>query len=379
MFKGKNPLVAVSNRIQQQASFDSFHFLELASVRFISSSTAWYIMTQKEGSSAKTRIENIIAEYNDYIDFLNNLEDFIPFFNSQNCCVSRNQMKNAYSNEILDRIFSLKTYSFETEIVRVGDLLYSPKAKMNYAIALQNNEAIIFHSENNELIFPTNNGDLQLLWNKSDDGRDMTESLFNLLYSNKKLASIIDQMSDDEKLDGYQDYFCYDQARYVLDKPDPRLIRCYRLLESLGYITSYNIVTDTELPFLSRDQKSDYSIDLAIVDTSFLNKDALMKERLAILLSSTKEDAEKKKYFLTDSSNHQFLSYEKGRFGGHRKLKKYGKFNCPSALNAIRKGQYVKHRVFFADEETALKAGYAPCGNCMKERYKMWKKGLLAN
>lgn len=379
MFIGKKTLEVVSSRSQQQTELDSFHFLDLESIKFISSSTAWSIMTQEDGSSAKTKLVNNIAEYNDYIDFLNNLEDFMAFFDSQNCCVSRNQMKNAYSNETLDRIFSLKPYPFETEIVRMGNLLYSPKATMNYAIPLNNNERILFHSENNELIFPTNHGDYQLLWNKSDDGRDMIESLFNLLYSYKKFASIIDQMCDDEKSEGYQDYFCYDQARDAMDGPDPRLIRCYRLLESLGYITTYNIVTDTGLPFLSQDQKSDYSIDLAIVDTSFFSKDALMKERLSILLSSTKEEAEKKQYFLTDSSNRQYLSYEKGCFGGHKKLKKYGMFNCPSALNAIRKGQYVKHRVFFADEDTALKAGYAPCGNCMKERYKMWKKGLLFN
>ena len=37
----------------------------------------------------------------------------------------------------------------------------------------------------------------------------------------------------------------------------------------------------------------------------------------------------------------------------------------------MEKWKYVKNRVFFADEETAIAAGYRPCGICMKEEYKM--------
>jgi methylphosphotriester-DNA--protein-cysteine methyltransferase len=31
------------------------------------------------------------------------------------------------------------------------------------------------------------------------------------------------------------------------------------------------------------------------------------------------------------------------------------------------------HRVFFADEATAIAAGYRPCGACLRERYAEWK------
>jgi methylphosphotriester-DNA--protein-cysteine methyltransferase len=37
-------------------------------------------------------------------------------------------------------------------------------------------------------------------------------------------------------------------------------------------------------------------------------------------------------------------------------------------------GSYEKCRVFFKDEETAIAAGYRPCGTCMKEKYKIWKE-----
>ena len=67
------------------------------------------------------------------------------------------------------------------------------------------------------------------------------------------------------------------------------------------------------------------------------------------------------------------LSPKKGTIGGHRKLKIYGRLDCPSALRFIAKGQYVKHRVFFADEDTAISAGFRPCAKCMPEEYARWK------
>ena len=38
----------------------------------------------------------------------------------------------------------------------------------------------------------------------------------------------------------------------------------------------------------------------------------------------------------------------------------------------IAKGHYVSQRVFFADEETAIAAGYRPCANCMPASYARW-------
>lgn len=79
-------------------------------------------------------------------------------------------------------------------------------------------------------------------------------------------------------------------------------------------------------------------------------------------------------YKLLDENGQEYLSEEPGVIGGHRKLKIYGKLDCPSALRYIAKGQYVQYRVFFKDEKTAIAAGYRPCGVCMKEEYKKWKE-----
>jgi methylphosphotriester-DNA--protein-cysteine methyltransferase len=40
------------------------------------------------------------------------------------------------------------------------------------------------------------------------------------------------------------------------------------------------------------------------------------------------------------------------------------------ALRAIANGGYVSHRVFFADEPTAIAAGYRPCGVCHPKEMK---------
>jgi len=57
-----------------------------------------------------------------------------------------------------------------------------------------------------------------------------------------------------------------------------------------------------------------------------------------------------------------------GRFGGNRRSKVYGTFDCPSARRGLERGTYQKNRVFFADEPTAVAAGYRPCGSCMNRR-----------
>ena len=82
----------------------------------------------------------------------------------------------------------------------------------------------------------------------------------------------------------------------------------------------------------------------------------------------------KEKYYtLLDANGKPYQSLEPGKLGGHRRLKIYGRLDCPSALRYIAKGQYVQHRVFFADEEMAIAAGYRPCAVCMRQAYNKWK------
>lgn len=78
-------------------------------------------------------------------------------------------------------------------------------------------------------------------------------------------------------------------------------------------------------------------------------------------------------WMLMGSDGKLFPSIQPGTFGGHRRGKLYGKLDCRAALQAIARGGYVKHRVFFLDEPSAIAAGYRPCAVCMPVEYRQWK------
>jgi methylphosphotriester-DNA--protein-cysteine methyltransferase len=80
-----------------------------------------------------------------------------------------------------------------------------------------------------------------------------------------------------------------------------------------------------------------------------------------------------KQYRLIGADGREYLSSTPGTLGGHRRTKGYGRLDCRVALSWIAKGHYVRHRVFFADEATAIAAGYRPCAVCMPEKYRAWK------
>jgi hypothetical protein len=88
---------------------------------------------------------------------------------------------------------------------------------------------------------------------------------------------------------------------------------------------------------------------------------------------STPEPREAKQYTLLDANRRPYMSSIPGLLGGHRKSKLYGQLNCPAALRAIAAGGYARHRVFFADEATAVAAGYRPCAVCMPDAYQAWR------
>lgn len=79
------------------------------------------------------------------------------------------------------------------------------------------------------------------------------------------------------------------------------------------------------------------------------------------------------RYRLIGAGGAPYMSATPGTLGGHRGARIYGRLDCTSARRAIDKGGYVSHRVFFADEATAVAAGYRPCARCLPDRYRAWK------
>lgn len=80
-----------------------------------------------------------------------------------------------------------------------------------------------------------------------------------------------------------------------------------------------------------------------------------------------------RRFTLLSPDGTPYASATPGTLGGHRRSKIYGRLDCPGALRWIARGAYVTHRVFFADEATAIAAGYRPCANCLPRQYAVWK------
>jgi len=83
-----------------------------------------------------------------------------------------------------------------------------------------------------------------------------------------------------------------------------------------------------------------------------------------------------KLYYLTGPDGEEVLSAVPGTLGGNRRRKIYGRLDCRSAFGSLPTG-YAKHRVFFADEATAIAAGYRPCGTCMQVEYAAWVEAAM--
>ena len=81
-------------------------------------------------------------------------------------------------------------------------------------------------------------------------------------------------------------------------------------------------------------------------------------------------------YTLLGADGRPYRSSSPGTLGGHRRTRVYGRLDCLSALRAIANGGYARHRVFFADEPTAIAAGYRPCSICLPAEHERWRNAL---
>ena len=83
-----------------------------------------------------------------------------------------------------------------------------------------------------------------------------------------------------------------------------------------------------------------------------------------------------KQYRLIGPNGQEVLSDVPGTLGGNRRRRIYGRLDCRSAVGSLPTG-YARVRVFFADEATALAAGFRPCGTCMREAYRDWVEASM--
>ena len=152
-----------------------------------------------------------------------------------------------------------------------------------------------------------------------------------------------------------------------------KIMRC----ESESGSHYYNLINDKIVDLTVSQFKTLPNYETGIERTrEYLLSNEDTKKRYKLLLERVKENFlkyGKKDYKLLTKSG-TVLSKVPGTLGGNKKLKIYGKLDCKSALNWLKKGYYVDNRVFFQSEEVAQELGYRPCGVCMKKEYKLWKE-----
>ncbi len=319
-----------------------------------------------EQSKAVVSLRRDVEEYNTYLDNLEKIPGFLQFFQEHGYCVSREDVTQKWSKEIADQVFSLRRYRFYTELVISCGYLMDVSIHSIYQMNIDHNPVSISFEESDDG-YPQMIGGKRTIWNWISNGHDFCAQLWVLLYEIAWDQLVFD--GDDRPVS-----YCFDvYNEFRGEDPEPQLVKIFRKLESLGYLESYTLKSEKEDPRWFYEGKEDGTIDVALIDMSF-EKNSLLMEQIKLLLWQPTEEVMERQYFLTDCNRNQYISDHCGAFGGHNKLKIYGRLDCPSANRYIANGQYVRHRVFFDSEKTAIEAGYRPCAVCMPKEYRLWKE-----
>ena len=194
----------------------------------------------------------------------------------------------------------------------------------------------------------------------------MVEELKNILSKSWSRETCSPSLKDDWTNENSALGQCAVTALIVNDFMGGKIMRCMCETGSQYYNLINNEIIDltssqfNKIPDYTKAEERTREDLLSNIDT---------KNRYLILLQRVKDNFikyGKKEYKLLDI-NGQYFSKIPGTLGGNKKLKIYGKLDCYSALNWIKKGKYVNNRVFFENEEKAIEAGYRPCLKCMKK------------
>lgn len=342
-----------------------FHPLSESRMLFKNRSTAWEMDILPKTDPKWHEVREQLKQYNAYQKVLEETPGFEQFFIDNGCCVSRKQVADSFGEDFAKAVFDMPEFLFQTDLSIKDDFLMEREYAPRYQIEVPEFGEVHFEAGDICGVISTNmNIHNILLWSWSDDDRDLTYSL----YDHFELVGLIDHENEHKNYDSYD---CYDQHRDNMAEPDKNLQRCLEVLESTGYLVRYKIRPKKDTPWFIFQREGAYGV-VATLDRRF-KQDPLLMAKLQLILTQPEDKVYGFRYFLTDRNGKQYLSDKPGKLGGHRKLKIYGKLDCTSANRHITNGDYIRHRVFFADEETAIAAGYRPCGVCMKEEYQEWK------
>jgi len=262
------------------------------------------------------------------------------------------------------------------------------KINVSNILQLQNAELVVkFEIEDKNYSFD--------LKNLSEDSFIMNGNICSLDWSEGEtdlVFSFINHFINEDVISGvaaeeipHRAYHAF-QDECSIDRYIETMKYTVKLLNNRGFLKQYYLIADEYADIWNcYTKKKDNSVLFTILDPQY-KRDKLLCERINCLWNALYKYDEKNGweetnldlsipfYFLQDENDNTYISSCKASLGGHKKLKIYGRLDCPSAHRYLERGQYVKYRVFFKDEATAIEAGYRPCARCMKEKYKIWKQ-----
>jgi len=334
--------------------------------------------SKEEAENRKRPIEEEMEKYNDSMNRLWSVPGFKEYFARNHSYVSINDIEAQFGNDAAKFAHGIcPITNCYPDLVVIRDVLQLRGAELVARFKIDDKE-YTFDIKNSFVdTFNMNDNICSLDW--SEDETDRSFSLLNLFINDGAIsggvAEVISERAYYEFQDGNLEDNYLQAMRYTV-----------KLLINRGYLKQYTLTaaeyTDVWNYYTRRE---DNSVLFTVLNPMY-KKDKLLCERINCLWNAlytyddengwedTNFDFGRPFYFLQDENDHTYISFDKAPLGGHKKLRIYGRLDCPSAHRYLVKGQYVQHRVFFRDETTAIAAGYRPCGVCMKEEYKNWKQ-----
>lgn len=171
-------------------------------------------------------------------------------------------------------------------------------------------------------------------------------------------------------------------ANGFISKENPSEVDPIALKKCYKYLSDCKLITDFVAKLPGEAVVDDVKeVKITIVNKVFLRKQKILKvlhEHIKLVVNSSEKELKENPYILMDENGNQYLTNTKATYGGNSRGDRfgnsiYGQLTCKSANDAIELG-YIRYRVFFKDEATAIAAGYRPCGTCCREKYVLWKE-----
>ena len=348
--------------------------------------------TKEEYEERVKPIREAMEQYNSIVFKLWETPGFQDLLEANDGILSREQLTDAFGQQKADLALSLKRPPFCFPELKVRNECLTVDSDGYYQAALEiesNTTRLLLGAD---AVFPNEINKKICLWNWANNETDFAVDFLNYLDAHKEFG-ITDEPA------AFNDLVCYNDWRGT-KHPAVTLMNCiFTDMEKRGYLERYELFAKNRQDLWSRYTETDNgSVGLCLIDKKAF-RDRLLMSRIKALFAacSVNNDDEGNEssgvlvneestpypdfshafYYLQDGNDKTYIARDPGKLGGHYKLKIYGRLDCPSANRYLAKGQYIRHRVFFKDESTAISAGYRPCAICMPEAYKAWKKATV--